>query len=77
MYKSGHQFTATTYISIYTHMSFLLQIVACTKISPNSFKIITNGNSDIELTSKESLIIRDYHPLLNNNNSSFELCIFN
>ena len=50
---------------------------ACTKIVSNSFKIIANGNSDIELLIKESLLIEDYHPSLNNNNSSFELRIFN
>ena len=42
-----------------------------------SFKIIANGNKDIELLIKESLIIKDNRPSLNNNNSSFELCIFN
>ena len=50
---------------------------ACSKIVCNSFKIIANGNNDIELLIKESLLIKDYHPSLNNNNSSFELRIFN
>ena len=47
------------------------------KIFHNSFKIIANGNSDIELLIKESFSIKDYRPLLNNINSSFQLSKFN
>ena len=50
---------------------------ACTKIFSNSFKIIANGNSDIELFIEEFLLIKEYRPSLNNNNSSFELRKFN
>ena len=49
----------------------------CAKIVSNSFKIIANDNSDIKLLIKESFLLKDYHPLLNNNNSSFELHVFN
>ena len=50
---------------------------ACTKIFSNTYKIIANGNSDIEFLIKESLLIKNYCPSLNNKNSSFELRIFN
>ena len=49
---------------------------ACTTIFSNGLKKKQNGNSDIELLIKESLLIKDYRPSLNNN-SSFELRIFN
>ena len=59
------------YSVIYEHSK------ACTKIFFNSFKIIANGKSDIELLIKESLLIKDYCPSLNNNSNFFELCICN
>ena len=49
---------------------------ACTKIVSNSFKIIANGNSDIELLIKGSLLIKVYRPSFNNYNSSFEMLMF-
>ena len=45
-------------------------------IDPSDFKVIASGNSNVDILIKESLLIAQTKPLLNNNIRSYPLTLF-